>query len=219
VKTPNEILIELEEIVPYLAKYGISNVPYRVPDGFFEDFVDNLMKRIQINAVDYSEPDAGQQNAEVSTLLEISEISPLLAGLRNKNPYQVPAGYFEGLTSILPAKVAQPIASKQKAAPVLSIKFFKYAMAACIVALLGTAIFNLTYHRTTDPIKDLTNVSDQDMANYLDSDDIHWTPGISSSSVSADFNENDVQDLLSGIPDEELEEYSTLLPDDKRNVN
>ncbi len=218
-KTPNEILSELEEIVPHLAKQGISNIPYKVPRGFFENFGDNLMKRIQINATDHSESDAGQQNAEVSTLLEISEISPLLAGLRKKNPYQVPSGYFEELVSKVPIMEVKAIASKPKPAPVLNIKFFKYAVAACIVALLGTAIFNLTYHRTTDPIKDLTTVSDQDMANYLDSDDIHWTPGISSSSVSADFNENDVQDLLSGIPDEELEEYSTLLPDDKRNVN
>ena len=218
-KTPNEILTELEEIVPYLAKHGISNTPYKVPGGFFEDFGDSLMKQIHINAADYSEPDAGQQNAEVSTLLEISEISPLLAGLRKKNPYQVPIGYFEELVSKVPVMEVQPIASKPKPAPVLTIKFFKYAVAACIVALLGTAVFNLTNHKSTDPIKDLTNVSDQDMANYLDSDDIHWTPGISSSSVSADFSENEIHDLLSGVPDEELEQYSTLLPDDKRNVN
>jgi hypothetical protein len=219
VKTPNEILTELEEIVPYLAKQGISNIPYKVPGGFFEDFVDKLMKQVKVNAADYSESDAGQQNAEVSILLEISEISPLLAGLRKKNPYQVPVGYFDELVSKVPIMEMQPTASKPKHAPVLNIKFVKYAVAACIVALLGTAVFNITYHKTTDPIKDLTTVSDQDMANYLDSDDIHWTPGISSSSVSADFNENDIHDLLSGVPDEELEQYSTLLSDDKRNVN
>jgi hypothetical protein len=219
VKTPNKILTELEEIVPYLAAQGIFNIPYQVPGGFFEDFADNLMKRIRISAAIYSESYTGQQNAEVSTLLEISEISPLLAGLRKKNPYQVPAGYFEELVSRVPIMEVQAIASKPKPAPVLSIKILKYAVAACIVALLGTAVLNLTYHKISDPIKDLTAVSDQDMANYLDSDDIHWTPGISSSSVSADFNENDIHDLLSGVPDEELEQYSTLLPDDKRNVN
>jgi hypothetical protein len=219
VKTPNEILTELDEIAPYLAKQGISKIPYDVPAGFFEVFVDILMKQIQLNAAYYSEFDAGQQIAEVSPLLEISEISPLLAGLRKKNPYQVPVGYFEELNSKVSVVELQPIASKSKPLPVFNIKFFKYAVAACLVALLGTAVFNLTYHKTTDPIKDLTTVSDQDMANYLDSDDIHWTPGISSSSVSADFTENDVQDLLSGVPDEELEQYSTLLPDDKRNVN
>jgi hypothetical protein len=219
VKTPNEILTELEEIVPYLAKQGSSNIPYKVPGGFFEDFADNLMKQIRINAADYSESDTGQQNAEVSTLLEISEISPLLAGIRKKNPYQVPHGYFEELVSEVPVMEVRAIASKPKPAPVLNIKFFKYAVAACIVALLGTAVFNLTSHKTSDPIKDLTTVSDQDMANYLDSDDIHWTPGIAPSSVSADFSENDIHDLLSGVPDEELEQYSTLLPNDKRNVN
>jgi hypothetical protein len=218
VKTPSEILTELEESAPYLANQGVSGIPYKVPGGFFENFVDNLMKQIRINAADYSEHDAGQQNAEVSPLLEISEISPLLVELKKKNPYQVPVGYFEELITQIPVMEAQSIGPKSKPAPVFNIKFFKYAVAACIVALLGTAIFNLTYHKTTDPIKDLTNVSDQDMANYLDSDDIHWTPGISSS-VTADFSESDVRDLLSGVPDEELEQYSTLLPDDKRNVN
>ncbi len=108
---------------------------------------------------------------------------------------------------------------KTKQAPVFNLKFVKYAVAACIVALLGIALFNLTYHKNTDPIKDLATVSDQDMANYLDSDDIHWTPGISTSSASVDFNENDVHDLLSTVTDDELEQYSAALPEEKRNVN
>jgi hypothetical protein len=222
-ETPKEILTELQEIAPHLGKEGFSSIPYMVPRGFFEGFAENLMRRIQISTGEYSESKAGQQIAEVSPLLEISEISPLLAGLKKKNPYQVPVGYFIELKSKAPALETQPVAAKSKPAPVFNIRFVKYAVAACIVALLGTAIFNLTYHKTTDPIKDLTTVSDQDMANYLDSDDIHWTPGIgiasSSETASVDFSENDIHDLLSSVPDDELEQYSTLLPEEKRNVN
>jgi hypothetical protein len=220
-ETPKEILAELMEIAPDLSQHGLTQVPYAVPNGFFEGFAENLMNRIRKGAAEFSESQAGQQIAQVSSLLEISNISPLLASLKNKNTYQVPEGYFENLKAKIPTIETIPVKNKSKQAPVFSLKFTKYAVAACIVALLGTAIYNLTYHKTTDPIKDLTTVSDQDMANYLDSDDIHWTPGIASSSetASVDFNETDIHDLLSSVPDDELEQYSTLLPEEKRNVN
>jgi hypothetical protein len=218
-ETSKEILTELQEIAPNLGKTAISKVPYAVPNGFFEGFVEGLMIRIQREAAAYSEYDDGQQNAEVLPHLEIEEISPLLAGLKNKNTYQVPAGYFETLKAKITVADSKPISIKTKEAPVFNLKFVKYAVAASIVVLLGTAVFNLTYHKITDPIKDLGTVSDQDMANYLDSDDIHWTPGIANSSASIDFSENDVHDLLSTVTDDELEQYSATLPEEKRNVN
>jgi hypothetical protein len=217
-ETSKEILTELQEIAPNLGITAISRTPYAVPRGFFEGFAESLMNRIHMEAV-FSEPDAGQLNAEVLPLLEIEEISPLLAGLKNKNTYQVPTGYFESLKTKIPAFESKPFATKTKQAPVFTLKFVKYAAAACLVALLGIVVFNLTYHKNIDPIKDLAKVSDQDMANYLDSDDIHWTPGISTSSASVDFNENDVHDLLSTVTDDELEQYSATLPEEKRNVN
>jgi hypothetical protein len=218
-ETSKEILTELQEIAPNLGKVVISRIPYAVPNGYFEGFAESLMNRIRMEETGLSESDAGHRNAEVSPLLEISEISPLLAGLKKKNTYQVPVGYFESLNLGTSISEKKPSEKKTKQAPVISLKFVKYAVAACIVALLGTAVFNLTYHKISDPIKDLSTVSDQDMANYLDSDDIHWTPGISLSSVSIDFNESDVHDLLSTVPDDELEQYSATLPEDKRNIN
>jgi hypothetical protein len=218
-ETSKEILTELQEIAPNLGITGISRAPYAAPVGFFEEFPENLMNRIRMEAALYLEFNAGQQNAEVSSLLEIEEISPLLAGLKNKNTYQVPAGYFESLKTKIPALESKPFLPKKKQAPVFTLKFIKYTVAACLVALLGTAVFNLTYHKTTDPIKDLATVSDQDMANYLDSDDIHWTPGITASSASIDISDNDVHDLLSTVSDDELEQYSASLSEEKRNVN
>ena len=101
----------------------------------------------------------------------------------------------------------------------------KYAVAACLVAMLGTTLFNISTHIESDPILGLAVVSDQDMANYLDSDDIHWTPGLSSATesttdiASVDLNDNDIRDLLSNVPDDELEQYSALLPEEKGTVN
>ena len=73
----------------------------------------------------------------------------------------------------------------------------------------------------TDPINGLTTVSDQDMANYLDADDIHWTPGISSSSetASVEFSDNDIHELFSNVSDDELEQYVPSLPLNKGTEN
>ncbi len=99
----------------------------------------------------------------------------------------------------------------------------KYAVAACFVALVGLSLFNLTYHhnKTTDPINGLMTVSDQDMANYLDADDIHWTPGINTSSetASVELSDNDIHELFSNVSDDELEQYIPSLPLEKGTVN
>jgi hypothetical protein len=223
---PNEILTELQEIAPFLGK-TVSRAPYAVPAGYFGDFPDILLSRIRFETDKYSELRPGQ---------EMSEISPLLAGLQKKNPYRLPEGYFESWKAKIPefesgapklvltasAEYDQPISkpSPTKRVGFSTLRVIRYAAAACIVALLGTAIFNLTYHRNmTDPLQGLTAVSEQDMANYLDSDDIHWTPGINTETASADFSDNDVHELLSTVPDDELVQYSSTLTDDKGTVN
>ncbi len=162
------------------------------------------------------------------------EISPLLAGLQKKNTFQAPEGFFELMEVIIPS---ESISDKEVSAPsivvpvnpvvhktrVISFPFrlIRYVAAACIIGMIGITTFQILNHRNTDPINSLTSVSDQDMANFLDEDDIHWTPGLSSSSetASAEFSDNDIHELLSGVPDEELEQYSQTLPAAKATVN
>ncbi len=103
----------------------------------------------------------------------------------------------------------------------LPMRIVRYAAAACIVGMIGITTFNLTHHQVIDPINGLTTVSDQDMANYLDIDDVHWTPDnptdLQTSTVN--LSDNDIHDLLSSVPDVELEQYSLLLPEQKPSVN
>ena len=86
---------------------------------------------------------------------------------------------------------------------------------------LGSITFNITHNQNVDPINGLTTISDQDIANYLDSDDIHWTPDNTSDlqTSTVDLSDNDIHDLLSSVPDVELEQYSLLLPEQKPSVN
>jgi hypothetical protein len=209
-ETPKDIIIaELNEIAPFLGRTAFFKAPYAMPIGYFDGFTDILMQRIRLETRLVSETGAGQ---------EIAEISPLLADLQKKNPYKLPAGYFETWKAHLPESAKMPAKLIKMS---MHSHVMRYAAVACIVALLSIAVFTISNHRKmTDPITDLANVSDQDMANYLDSDDVHWTPGISATEVaSVAFNDNDIHDLLSSVPDDELEQYSALLPEDKGTVN
>jgi hypothetical protein len=220
-KSSNEILTELLEITPFLGRAGILRTPYRIPTGYFEDFTDILMYRIRFEADGFGE------TKSMSAPEEIAEISPLLAGLKDKNPYQVPEGYFESLDSkvqiiesVVPKLVAMPRANKTRKISI-PMRIVRYAAAACIVGMIGITTFNLTHHQVMDPINGLTTISDQDMANFLDVDDVHWTPDNPSAMETSTVNlsDNDIHDLLGSVPDAELEQYSLLLPEQKPSVN
>ena len=186
-----------------------------------KDFADILMYRIRFEAEGF-----GDMNS-VSSTEEIEEISPLLAGLKNTNPYKVPAGYFEKLknkdqdSEMVPTKlIAVPQFNKTKKISI-PMRIVRYAAAACIVGMLGIFTFKITHNQNVDPINGLTTISDQAIANYLDSDDIHWTPDNTTDlqTSTVDLSDNDIHDLLSSVPDVELEQYSLLLPEQKPSVN
>jgi hypothetical protein len=232
-ETRQQILTELQEIAPFLGRSDIFEVPYTIPAGYFEGFADILMNLIRFEAAGYEfEANETFNESDVtgfSVKDEIKELSPLLAGLKNKTTYQVPEGYFENLRLKIPTTesiqsklVAMPAKISNRKTISLPMRVIRYAAAACVVGLIGIVTFNITHPQSmADPIKSLTTISDQDMANYLDADDIHWTPGLSSSieTASADFSDGDIHELLSGVPDAELEQYSNALPDVKHSVN
>ena len=220
-KSSNEILTELLEITPFFFFFGIASSPYTVPWGYFEDFADILMYRIRFEAAGFGEI------KKISATDEISQISPLLAGLKNKNPYQVPSGFFENAdkTIQIPENIERnlnAVTGSYKPGKIsIPMRIVRYAAAACILGMLGIATFNITHRQILDPINGLTKVSDQDMANFLDIDDVHWTPDNSSDLQKSTVNlsDADIHDLLGSVPDVELEQYSLLLPEQKPSVN
>jgi hypothetical protein len=227
-ETSEKILTELKEIAPFLGRTGLSRVPYAVPPGYFEEFAEILMNRLQLG------------DSEISPMEEISGISPLLAGLQQKNPYQLPAGYFESGKIKIPSSESSPlkrvainpdssrqdilhyqqgsITSHAKQVSIFS-RVVRYAVAACLVGLLGITIYNLKNRSTPDPLHSLTTISDQEMANYLDADDIHWTPGLAPETASVEFTESDIRALFSNVSDEELVQYLPVTPSEKGTVN
>jgi hypothetical protein len=69
-----------------------------VPEGYFDNFADNMLQLIR------------KQNSSH----ELADIAPTLAGISKEMPYHVPAGYFEQLTPALPqpAKVVSMSSKK-----------------------------------------------------------------------------------------------------------
>ncbi|MDP4131345.1 MAG: hypothetical protein Q8918_09490 [Bacteroidota bacterium] len=234
-KRLNEIESELSGIAPVLGKNGTTAQPYSVPDGYFAHFSEILLNRIHsesglflketdisntVNAL--SRTEFGDENP----LSELASLSPFLAKLERKTPYQVPVDYFREFQAKkenpVPSErtsvyAEQPAVSKAKLILFHSgTRFMKYAVAAVAAGIIATTTFFALRNTSADPLSSLTNVSDQEMANYLENHDVHWGPGASAPTVSVDFSDNDISDLLSNISDTELEQY---LPDQKQNTN
>lgn len=114
-------------------KIDTSQHNFTVPEGYFENLSESIFKRIRA--------------AENEVAIELADISPLMAGIMNKETYTAPIGYFDGLTfisepEIQPAKVVRMSRTRT---------IFKYAAAAVITGLLGISIFNITDNNTDGP--------------------------------------------------------------------
>ena len=151
-----------------------SSKKLTVPDGYFESLAGNILNKIHA--------------LENDVTAELSEISPLLAGIENKKTYTVPDGYFNKLSFV----------EQKETATIISINkprsFFKYAAAAVITGLLGLSIANIVNNSSSsDPVtttaetitastqtntvalngsfdEALKNISDNEIEQYLQSD-------------------------------------------------
>ncbi len=192
---------ELEILSPLLSGMN-RKAPFAIPAGYFSELPDNLVSGMQ--AVEFVKE-------------ELEELSPMLAGLRHINSFALPQGYFDGLaTSVLDrVKVKRPVAKVVSFGRAKS--WLKYAAAAAVVGLvatLGLRQFNHAHASVVDPIASLVKVSDQEMANYLEYQDIPLPKSLDSTSagqalVMSDINDNDIQDLMGYVSDNELQQYAT----------
>lgn len=151
-KISEEILNELKEISPVLAKMDRDN-PFSVPEGYFSALSDRLLINIKIYAEQADTsinsarvPDGYFNDLSSQILNEIKnqdksvEEFTLLSSLRDKNVFSVPEGYFESLSDQVLSKIAH------RTTKVISIKsWMKYAAAAVIagvMAITGLQIYN-----------------------------------------------------------------------------
>jgi len=199
---------ELSVLSPLLSRLG-KKTPFEVPEGYFNDLASAAIGKAGLRTgTDAAAPEAGDGS------------SPLLAGLRDKTTYQAPAGYFEGFPAAVARKLEEQ-AAQQAPAKVIPIgaerngrsrtRAFRYLAAAAIAGILMTGGW-MFYQRSTAPVagnmaKNLANVSDQDIQNYLDTQNIPLAEVLNASTATLDINDNDVKDILGDVPDDELQSY------------
>ncbi|MFT4023400.1 MAG: hypothetical protein QM664_06425 [Flavihumibacter sp.] len=149
-----------------LANAGSNGRPFAVPEGYFDRFPAAVLDRLQADSATIP-GSAAAETGQLSPLLaglskkmpyQVPEgyfqpeaaASPLLHRLEKKMPYQVPAGYFENFADQLLKKVTGR-ATVPAGARVVSFKrnVFRYAVAAAMTAVVATGGWLYTSKKTT----------------------------------------------------------------------
>ena len=246
-ETRSTILNELNGISPTVAQVG-TNLPYQVPQGYFEGLAAAILQRIKTESLD-----AQQEVETLSPLLaglskkmpfsvpegyfselsgnvvggvkaidfvneELEIISPLMQELKGKNVYEVPQGYFEDLAGNVLDKVRE-----RKPAKVVSMnagrRFMRYAVAAVVAGAIAiggwfyfgnsnTKVTEQQIAATIDPISDDAKVSDEEMADYLETETL---PVAINTATSEEMNETDIKEMLTEATEDELQQFITTL--------
>ena len=178
-KISEEILNELKEISPVLAKMDRDN-PFSVPDGYFSALSDRLLINTKIYAEQadtsinsarvperYFNDLSGQILNKIKNQDSSVEEFPSLASLKDKNVFSVPEGYFESLSNQVLSKISR------NSAKVISIKnWMKYASAAVIAGVL--AITGLQIYNGSDANKQIASIDK--LPSYIQSSFQYKTP-------------------------------------------
>ncbi|PWV54412.1 hypothetical protein [Chitinophaga sp. S165] len=138
--------------------------PMSAPAGYFDQLSAAVMARI----ADADRPTIPATEAGE----ELAILSPFLAQMPKTMPFSVPAGYFDQLSATVMANM--PAISAPAAKPVIrrmdARRYFKWAVAACLIALVSVSTLLFTrenYHAASAMEKNLANVSDQEIMEYL----------------------------------------------------
>lgn len=131
--------------------------PFRVPDGYFETLPEKIMTSIRTENMTARE--------------EIMQLSPVLAGLKEKDTYQVESDYFDQQNGTLAYMQHQH-------KKIISIRnWHRLAIAASFVGILGVGLFLFNQYRVnqdviTQGLAIKTDMQFNEKLNELDSKDI-----------------------------------------------
>jgi hypothetical protein len=197
-ETNNSVDEELANLSPLLSTIK-REMPFSVPQNYFEELSDNVWQAAK--AIDFVND-------------ETENLSPVMKSLKNKNVYTTPLGYFENFSD----SVLSKIKSEPKKAKIISIgsrkTWLRVAAAAIVVGLVSTiGYYTLSKNSQTavsDPIAALSKVSDDEMVNYLQSQDmpvVDSTGNYSLVAIDLSSDDDDAHDLFNNISDDELDQY------------
>jgi hypothetical protein len=199
IEKQDEVYEELEEIAPLLNTIS-RKTPYGVPAGYFESLVGSF-------AGNAANDNAVEPTGEVYE--ELKELAPLLNSIGKSSPYTVPENYFEQFTVSIPTE--EPVAKVVRMQH-SKTRWVAWLAAACITAIVATGGFLFWQAQgvvkptpTLDVTKSLSDVSDEDISNYLDSMPAPGAETIPTSVI--DEHGPDVEPVIQNLSTDEIKEY------------
>jgi hypothetical protein len=194
-KQGKEIVDELKGIAPEMP---VTATPYSVPEGYFDAFPAKLMQLLR-----------QEEQAVSSVEEELESLSPFLAGLPRKTPFEAPAGYFNQLEINLEAITQAPETGKvvPMKAPGRVKTIRRILVAAGVAALLsvgGLYMLQNNGNTATKMDRQLAALSDQEIEDYLQT---HTDDFDDDAIFAAVGNETVLPSELDDMPTDALEEY------------
>lgn len=188
---------ELSHLSPVLNTVDKA-MPYSKPAAYFEELPENVIAGA--NAVDFVNE-------------ELENLSPLMSSFKNKQVYEVPASYFDNLSNDVLSKV------QTQNAKVVSVSFrkrvLKYTMAAAITGIVAISAWMYFNNANTivEPVvnsekipEEIKAMTDSTLMSFADNNILSLAEITDDISINA-IATNDVNDLLTDLPDETLQQY------------
>jgi hypothetical protein len=171
---------ELENVSPLMTGLRDKTV-YQAPEGYFDDLSDRILAKLRLPA--------GQ-----APVISISAQAAVIAK-----------------ASIIPKGAPNSASGARRFS---ASKWFRYPAAAIAIGLILTMGW-LGLHKPATPAggnellaANLSKVSDQEILNYLENQNIPLAETMNNSTAAAvEFNDADVKNMLGNVPDEELNQY------------
>lgn len=173
----NELSNNIKSRVAIAGAIGDSPGNLTVPEGYFEELNNNIKSRIAVaealsTGTGLTVPDDYFENLS-SNIQSRIVVENAMAGI--ENTLTVPEGYFNRLNKDILNKTVNKNTVKRKSAliRVLSSNAFKYATAACFIAIIGTGVVMQiespeAVHDRSFLHKELSNIPVSDIQNYLE---------------------------------------------------
>jgi hypothetical protein len=192
------------EEVPSILADMPKAFPMSAPAGYFDQLSAAVMARIA---------DADRTAVPATAAREeLAALSPFLAEMPKTMPFSVPAGYFDRLSTTMMAGMTD--VSAPAATPVIrrmnARRYFKWAAAACLIAMVSVSTLLFTrenYHAANAMEKNLANVSDQEIMEYLQSHTDAFDREELASYAPSVEESNGIPDEVDELPAEAIQHY------------
>jgi hypothetical protein len=207
-----------------------AEMPYSVPEGYFDGLADAILTRIKSSSLSVKEeleslspllsgiskemPFTIPENyftsvtEDIPVLIHDDESSAILKYIDRSNPYEVPDGYFENFPTRILEKATGRTSKGAKVIPMMRRKWSRLAVAASIavLAVSGIFYFNSSSNGSKDPIAQIKKASNQDLFEFLNTTDAN----LSNSATANLSNTEDAKHLLKDVPDNELNSFLNM---------